>query len=96
MNAPVNINVKTDGTAFKDAMPLYLLTGTLFEFQAILDKTYMGLAGHKRINNDDRSHFYALIQGIRHGSIETDIGIIHTGIQTAFLFLAIYISRGNR
>lgn len=86
LNAAVSIHLKADGPAFVDGIPLHLLTGTLFAFQAILDKTYLGLSSRRRLTKEDRSHFYVLSPGIKHSSIEADLGIILTGIQTGFPF----------
>lgn len=88
LNSEINIHLKADGPAFVDGIPLHLLTGTLFEFQAILDKTYLGLSGKRRLTKEDRSHFYVLSPGIKHASIEADLGIMLMGIQTGFPFFS--------
>jgi hypothetical protein len=88
LNAPVSIHLKVDGPVFAEGIPLHLLTGTLFEFQAILDKTYLGLSGKRRLTKEDRSHFYVLSPGIKHSSIEADLGLVLTGVQTAFPFFS--------
>lgn len=88
LNAEVSIHLKADGPAFVDGIPLHLLTKTLSEFQTILDKTYLGLSGKRRLTKEDRSHFYVLSPGIKHASIEADLGIILTGVQTGFPFFS--------
>jgi hypothetical protein len=87
-NAPISVHFKMDGPAFVDGIPLHILTSGLSDFQALLDKTYLGLTQRKRLTRDDRARYYILSQNIRHGSAETDLGIILTGIQTAFPFFS--------
>jgi len=87
-NAPISVHFKMDGPAFADGIPLHILTSGLSDFQALLDKTYLGLTQRKRLTRDDRARYYILSQNIRHGSAETDLGIILTGIQTAFPFFS--------
>jgi len=87
-NAPISVHFKMDGPAFTDGIPLHILTSGLSDFQALLDKTYLGLTQRKRLSRDERARYYILSQNIRHGSVETDLGIILTGIQTAFPFFS--------
>lgn len=88
LNAPISIHLKADGPAFVEGIPIHLLTGTLAEFQAILDKTYLGLSGRRRLTKEDRAHFYVLSPGVKHGSLEADLGLILTGVQAAFPFFS--------
>ena len=87
-NAPLSVHFKMDGPAFVNGIPLHLLTGGLTDFQSLLDKTYLGLTDRKRLSRDDRQRYYLLSKGITHGSAETDLGIVLTGIQTAFPFFS--------
>jgi len=87
-NVPISIHIKIDGPAFEDGIPIHLLTSNLTEFQSLLDKAYLGLTQRKRLSRDDRSRYYLLSKDIKHGSAETDIGIVITGIQTAFPFFS--------
>lgn len=87
-NAPIAIHFKIDGPAFDEGIPLHLLTSSLSDFQSILDKTYLGLMQRKRLSRDDRSRYYLLSNGIKHSSAETDLGVVLTGIQTAFPFFS--------
>jgi len=87
-NAPLSVHFKMDGPAFVDGIPLHLLTVGLTDFQSLLDKTYLGLTQRKRLSRDDRQRYYLLSKGITHGSAETDLGIVLTGIQTAFPFFS--------
>lgn len=77
-----------DGPAFADGIPVHLLTSSLTDFQALLDKTYLGLTQRKRLSRDDRARYYLLSKGISHGSAESDFGVVLTGIQTAFPFFS--------
>lgn len=87
-NTPISVHFKMDGPAFVDGIPLHLLTVGLADFQSLLDKTYLGLTQRKRLSRDDRLRYYLLSKGITHGSAETDLGIVLTGIQTAFPFFS--------
>ncbi|MEW6165446.1 MAG: fructose 1,6-bisphosphatase [Pseudomonadota bacterium] len=87
-NAPISVHFKMDGPGFKEGIPLHLLTSGLSDLQSLLDKTYLGLTQRKRLSRDDRSRYYLLSKDITHGSAETDIGIVLTGIQTAFPFFS--------
>ncbi|OIQ84474.1 hypothetical protein GALL_336970 [mine drainage metagenome] len=88
LNTPISVHFKMDGPAFTDGIPLHLLTSSLSDLQSILDKTYLGLTQRKRLSRDDRSHYYLLSKDIKHGSAETDLGVVLTGIQTAFPFFS--------
>jgi hypothetical protein len=87
-NAPISVHFKIDGPGFEEGIPLHLLTSGLSDFQSLLDKTYLGLTQRKRLSRDDRSRYYLLSKDITHGSAETDLGIVLTGIQTAFPFFS--------
>ncbi|MCX7155566.1 MAG: hypothetical protein NTW45_03875 [Rhodocyclales bacterium] len=87
-NSPISVHFKMDGPGFIEGIPLHLLTSGLSDFQSLLDKTYLGLTQRKRLSRDDRSRYYLLSKDITHGSAETDLGIVLTGIQTAFPFFS--------
>ncbi len=87
-NASISVHFKMDGPGFKEGIPLHLLTSGLSDFQSLLDKTYLGLTQRKRLSRDDRLRYYLLSKDIKHGSAETDLGIVLTGIQTAFPFFS--------
>ena len=87
-NAPMSIHFKMDGPAFDKGIPVHLLTASLSDFQALLDKTYLGLTQRKRLSRDDRARYYLLAKDITHGSAETEVGVILTGVQTAFPFFS--------
>jgi len=87
-NAPISIHFKMDGPSFAEGIPLHLLTDSLSDVQSLLDKSYLGLTQRKRLSRDDRSRYYLLSKDIKHGSAETDFGLVLTGIQTAFPFFS--------
>lgn len=87
-NNPISIHFKMDGPSFADGIPLHLLTNSLSDVQSLLDKAYLGLTQRKRLSRDDRSRYYLLSNDIKHGSAETDFGVVLTGIQTAFPFFS--------
>lgn len=87
-NTPISVHFKIDGPGFAEGIPLHLLTDSLSDFQSLMDKTYLGLTQRKRLSRDDRSRYYLLSKDITHGSAETDLGVILTGIQTAFPFFS--------
>ena len=86
--APMSIHFKMDGPAFNDGMPVHLLTSSMSDLQSLLDKTYLGLTQRKRLSREERARFYLVSKNINHGSAETDIGIVLTGVQTAFPFFS--------
>jgi hypothetical protein len=87
-NAPISVHFKMDGPAFSDGIPLHLLTDSLADLQSLLDKTYLGLTQRKRLSRDDRLRYYLLSKDITHGSAETDLGVVLTGVQTTFPFFS--------
>jgi hypothetical protein len=87
-NNPMSVHFAIDGPLFKDGIPLHLLSASLSDFQSILDKTYLGLTQRKRLSREDRSRYYLISKDIKHGSAETDFGIVLTGVQTAFPFFS--------
>lgn len=68
---------RMDGPIFDDGMPLPLALSSLQEVQAIFDKSYLVLAGGKKVTKKDRDQFYLKTFNIRHGSLESDLQIVY-------------------
>lgn len=48
---------KIDGPAFKEGAPIHISVAALDSFQSIVDKSYIVLAGTKRMSAKDRDVF---------------------------------------
>lgn len=90
----VSLNLKIRGEAFDEGIAIHLLTGTLTEIQAVFDKTYLALVQKKKLTREEREKFKLVSHGIRHRSIESDLGIILTGVQTTFPFIGLLGPKG--
>jgi hypothetical protein len=82
--APVDIRLYMNGTAFKDGIPIYLLTHGFSSAQTLLDRAYLGLAGKARMTAEERSHFYLLTRGVKHSSLDGLMQLVLTNVQTTF------------
>jgi hypothetical protein len=83
---PATIRFYMNGPAFEKDIPLHLMLATLHDFQSILDKTYLGMMGRKRMSRDDRLKFQLKSPGIKHGSAESPFDIIMAGTQAFMPF----------
>lgn len=83
---------KMEGPVFDDGMPLPIALSSLQEVQAIFDKTYLVLAGSKRITKKDREHFYLKTFNVKHGSLESDLQIVYELAQFTLPAIAAYNS----
>jgi hypothetical protein len=80
--ARARIRFYMTGPAFESDIPLHLMLTTLQDFQSILDKTYLGLTGRKRMSREERFRFELRSQGIKTGSLKSYFDIVLNGSQT--------------
>jgi hypothetical protein len=83
---PATIRFYMNGPAFEKDIPLHLMLATLHDFQSILDKSYLGLMGRKRMSKDDRLKFQLKSPGIKQGSVESAFDIVMAGTQAFMPF----------
>ncbi|MDP3521008.1 MAG: hypothetical protein Q8S02_10350 [Hydrogenophaga sp.] len=81
-NAAVDLQFKMEGPAFDRGMPLPLMVDSLGHVQGVLDKSYLGLIGKRRLSREERLRFYLQAQRIEHSSLLADLGVVFTGAQT--------------
>ena len=79
-----------EGPIFSNGMPLPLALSSLQEVQAIFDKTYLVIAGGKKVTKKDRDQFYLKTFNINHGSLETDLQIVYEVAQYTIPTIAAY------
>lgn len=79
---------KIDGPAFKDGAPIHISVAALDNFQSVVDKSYLVLAGAKRMSAKDREIFYLRATSFRQGSLLTNFEIVLSGIQLALPFVS--------
>ncbi|MBT1076977.1 hypothetical protein [Geobacter grbiciae] len=79
---------KIDGPAFKEGSPIHISVAALDSFQSILDKSYLVLAGAKRMSAKDREIFYLRATSFRQGSLLTNFEIVLSGIQLGLPFVS--------
>lgn len=68
--------LKIEGPAFREGMPLHLVTDSLAAIQGIVDKSYLVPQGRERISHEDRKYFYIRSYNIGRGSLTADIELI--------------------
>jgi hypothetical protein len=83
---PAEIRFHMEGPALEKDIPLHLMLGTLNEFQSIVDKTYLGLLGRKRMSKDERLKFQMRTPGIHKGSLDGAFNIVMAGTQAFMPF----------
>lgn len=81
---------RMEGPIFSNGMPLPLALSSLQEVQAIFDKTYLVIAGGKKVTKKDRDQFYLKTFNINHGSLETDLQIVYEVAQYTIPTIAAY------
>jgi len=79
---------KIDGPAFKEGSPIHISVAALDNFQSVVDKSYLVLAGAKRMSAKDREIFYLRETSFRQGSLLTNFEIVLTGIQLDLPFVS--------
>ena len=62
---------KIDGEKLKDGVPLHIAVAALDQFQKIVDKSYLGVSGNKRLTQKERDKFFIRTTEIKHGSLLT-------------------------
>jgi len=77
---------KIDGPAFKKGAPIHISVSALDNFQSVIDKSYLVLAGAKRMSVKDREIFHLRATNFRQGSLLTEFEIIISGIQLVLPF----------
>ncbi len=80
----VELDFYMNGRLFENGIPVHLMIGGMGSVQSILDRTYLGLSGKRRLTQEDRAHFYIASHGVKHGSCESILGVVLTGVQTSF------------
>lgn len=82
-NEPTELQFAVDGPAFESGIPVPLLVESLGNVQGLLDKSYLGLTGRRRLTREERHQFYLRTTGVSHASLHADLGVIYTGAQLA-------------
>ncbi len=89
--SPAKICMYVNGPLFREGIPLHVMIGSLKDFQAIIDKSYLSFIKGKRISKDEREKFYLRSYGVEHHSLETWVEIVMAGSQTLMPFYS-YLS----
>ncbi|ACH63521.1 hypothetical protein [Aliivibrio fischeri] len=82
---------KIDGKKLKNGVPLHTAIAALDSFQKIVDKSYMGITGVKKLTQNEREKYFINTTEIKHGSLLTNFDIVLQGIQ---LGLPLFTSYG--
>lgn len=79
---------KLEGPVLEDNIPLHLVIESLSNFQAIVDKTYLGLKGEKkRLSKKERQFFQLHAQSFERGSFLTYFEIFFAATQLTLPFM---------
>ncbi|WP_434762741.1 fructose 1,6-bisphosphatase [Vibrio fortis] len=81
---------KIDGQKLADGVPLHIAVAALDQFQKIVDKSYLGISGNKRITVKEREKFYIKTTEIKHGSLLTYFDIALQGVQLGLPLVSAY------
>ena len=82
-NHPTALHFNVEGPVFEAGIPVPLLVEALGNVQGLLDKSYLGLIGRRRLTKEERNRFYLRTDGVSHSSLHADLGVIYTGAQLA-------------
>lgn len=83
---------KLEGPILKENIPIHIAIDSLYNFQSILDKTYLGLKGDKqRLSKKERQYFQLRAQKFERGSLLTYFEIF---LATTQLTLPFFTSLG--
>jgi hypothetical protein len=82
-NSPAGLQFDMDGPIFEVGIPVPLLVESLTHVEGLLDKSYLGLIGKRRLSKEERFRFYLQTKTVSHASLHADLGVIFTGAQLA-------------
>ncbi len=81
---------KIDGPKLKDGVPIHIAVSALDHFQRIVDKSYLGITGSKRITPKDREQYFLQVTEFKHGSLITYFDIALQGVQLGLPLVSAY------
>lgn len=81
---------KIDGNKLKDGVPIHIAVAALDQFQRIVDKSYLGITGSKRITAKEREKYFLQVTEFKHGSLLTYFDIALQGIQLGLPLVSSY------
>jgi hypothetical protein len=81
---------KIDGKKLENGVPLHTAVAALDSFQKIVDKSYMGVTGVKRITAKERDKYFINTTEIKHGSLLTNFDIVLHGVQLGLPLFSSY------
>lgn len=84
------LQFKIDGKNLKEGVPLHIAIAALDSFQKIVDKSYIGVTGIKRISPKDREKYYINTTEIKHGSLLTNFDIVLQATQLGLPLVSAY------
>jgi len=79
---------KICGPALDDGVPIHIAVAALDNFQAVVDKSYLVLAGAKRMSAKDREIFQLRAKTFERGSLLTQFEIALSGMQLTLPFIS--------
>jgi hypothetical protein len=82
-NEPTELRLDVEGPVFEAGIPIPLLVESLSNVQGLLDKSYLGLIGRRRLSKEERHRFFLRTPGVSHASLHADLGVVYTGAQLA-------------
>ncbi len=80
--------LKIEGPILDEGIPLHVALDVLGNFQSIVDKTYLGASGKKRVSQKDREIFHLKTTEFRHGSLEAYFDIFLGGVDLVLPFIS--------
>ena len=80
---PVELQLEMQGPVFEKGLPLPLIIRSLESIQGILDRSYLVLAHKSRMSSQERAVFFLRSQGIKRGSLYTELGLVFAAAQPA-------------
>ncbi|WP_283132288.1 fructose 1,6-bisphosphatase [Enterovibrio norvegicus] len=81
---------KIDGPKLTEGVPLHTAVAALDHFQKIVDKSYMGITGVRKITAKEREKYFLQTTEIRHGSLLTTFDIMLQGVQLGLPLISAY------
>ncbi|ELV7515498.1 fructose 1,6-bisphosphatase [Photobacterium damselae] len=81
---------KINGKKLEHGVPIHIAVAALDQFQRIVDKSYLGITGSKRITAKEREKYFLQATEFKHGSFLTYFDIALQGVQLGLPLVSAY------
>lgn len=83
----VSLKLKVEGPSLKEGIPIGTLVQTLQSVQRIAEQSYLSFTDRKKMSREDRAALVIRTDGVRSGSLESNIDLIFAASQPLMPFM---------